>query len=71
MAPANPRVNALDFDANRRRRPRSSDDSGPRVGDDDFDFMGQVAEEIIARDRARMRQEVVRVLSFISAVLSW
>jgi hypothetical protein len=33
--------------------------------------MGQVAEEIIERDRIRMRREVTRVLSFASAVLSW
>ncbi|KAJ9604390.1 putative monocarboxylate transporter mch1 [Cladophialophora chaetospira] len=70
MAPTNPGIHALDFDANRRRRRRSSDSSQPRPGDDDFDFMGQVTEEIIERDRARMRREVKRVLSFASAVLS-
>ncbi|KIW64604.1 hypothetical protein PV04_09527 [Phialophora macrospora] len=70
MAPPNTGIHALDFDANRRRRRRSSGSSRPRPGDDDFDFMGQVAEEIIERDRIRMRREVIRVLSFASAVLS-
>src|ERR1700744_2876376 len=71
MAPANTGIHALDFDANRRRRRRSSGSSRRRPGDDDFDFMGQVAAEIIERDRIRMRREVKRVLSFVSAVLSW
>ena len=71
MAPVNPRIDALDFDSNRRSRPYSSGSAAPRPGDDDFDFMGQVAEEIIERDRARMRREVVRCLSFASAVLMW
>ncbi|KIV87399.1 hypothetical protein PV11_02948 [Exophiala sideris] len=69
MAPtSNPRITTLDFDANRRPRPHSRG-SHPSIGDDDFDFMGQVAEEIIERDRLRMRREVMRVLSFVSAVL--
>lgn len=74
MAPAspdlNPRITALDFDSNRRHRPHSHR-SRPSFGDDDFDFMGEVAQEIIERDRRKMRREVVRILSFICAVLSW
>ena len=70
MAPANPQINALDFDSNRKRTNQSSG-SQPRIADDDFDFMGQVAEEIIERDRIKMRREVTRVLSFVCAVLSW
>jgi len=71
MAPtSNPRITTLDFDANRRTTPHSHG-TRPTVGDDDFDFMGQVAEEIIERDRLRMRREVMRVLSFVSAVLMW
>ncbi|KIX08348.1 uncharacterized protein Z518_03004 [Rhinocladiella mackenziei CBS 650.93] len=71
MAPTtfNPRLTALDFDSNRRRR-RRSHGSRPAIGDDDFDFMGQVAEGIIERDRIRMRREVTRVLSFVCAILS-
>ena len=33
--------------------------------------MGQVAQEIIERDRLRMRREFIRVMSFVCAVLSW
>ncbi|KAK5200228.1 putative monocarboxylate transporter mch1 [Exophiala xenobiotica] len=70
MAPtSNPRITALDFDSNRKRRRRSAG-SHPSLGDDDFDFMGRVAEEIIERDRIRMRREVTRTLSFVCAVLS-
>ncbi|EXJ95813.1 hypothetical protein A1O1_00937 [Capronia coronata CBS 617.96] len=73
MAPTspdpNPRITAVDFDSHRRHR-RHSHESRPRLGDDDFDFMGQVAQEIVERDRRKMRREVVRVLSFICAVLS-
>jgi hypothetical protein len=71
MAPANPQINSLDFDSNRVRRRSGSSGSRPRPGDDDFDFMGQVAQEIVERDRARMRREVVRALSFAVAVLAW
>ena len=74
MAPTsptfNPRITSLDFDSNRRRR-RRSHGSRPSFGNDDFDFMAQVAESIIERDRIRMRREVIRVLSFGCAVLSW
>lgn len=71
MAPtSNPRITALDFDSHRSRR-RHSHGSRPSIGDDDFDFMGQVAEGIIERDRIRMRREATRVLSFVCAVLSW
>ncbi|KAJ4507884.1 putative monocarboxylate transporter mch1 [Exophiala dermatitidis] len=80
MAPSSPasipRITALDFDANRRHRRHSresgrhSRESGRRTfGDEDFDFMGEVAQEIIERDRRKMRREVVRVLSFVCAVL--
>ncbi|KIW21488.1 hypothetical protein PV08_02068 [Exophiala spinifera] len=65
----NPRITSLDFDSHRKRR-RQSAGSRPSIGDDDFDFMGQVAEEIIERDRIRMRREVVRVMSFVCAILN-
>jgi hypothetical protein len=39
--------------------------------DDDVDFMNEVAEEVVERDRKRMRREVIRWLSFVCAVLSW
>ncbi|KIY04165.1 uncharacterized protein Z520_00857 [Fonsecaea multimorphosa CBS 102226] len=69
MPPSDPRIAALDFDANRKRGRRSSG-SRSRIDDDDFDFMGQVAQEIIERDRIAMRREVIRILSFVCAVLS-
>lgn len=72
MAPSssseNDRIRTLDFDANRTVRSRDSQRS---LLDDDVDFMGEVAGGIIQRDRQRMRNEVVRVVSFVCAVLSW
>ena len=72
MAPSSPppndRIRTLDFDANRTVRSRDSQRS---LLDDDVDFMGEVAEGIIERDRQRMRNAVVRVISFVCAVLSW
>lgn len=72
MAPSSPppnnRIRTLDFVANRTVR---SHDSQRSLLDDDVDFMGEVAEGIIQRDRQRMRNEVVRIISFICAVLSW
>jgi hypothetical protein len=72
MAPSSPPQNntirSLDFDAHRTLRSRDSERS---LIDDDVDFMGDVAEAIIQRDRQKMRNEVLRVISFTSAVLSW
>jgi hypothetical protein len=74
MTPSTPgngqtdRIHALDFDANRTVRSRDSQRS---FLDDDVDFMGELADSIIQRDRLRMRNEVVRTISFICAVLSW
>ena len=72
MAPSSPpptnRIHSLEFDANRTVRSQNSEHS---LVDDDVDFMGEVAEGIIQRDRRRMRLEVTRVVSFICAVLSW
>lgn len=61
-------IRTLDFDANHTVRSRGSQRS---LLDDDVDFMAEVADGIIERDRERMRREVLRVLSFICAVLSW
>ena len=67
--PAYQHIRSLDFDANQTVR---SHDSGHRsLLDDDVDFMAEVADGIIERDRERMRREVLRVISFICAVLSW
>lgn len=39
--------------------------------DGDVDFMNEVAEEVVERDRKRMRREVTKWLSFVCAILSW
>jgi hypothetical protein len=73
MAPSSPfaerRIDALAFDANRLSH--HSDNSHRSLLDDDVSFMNELAEEILERDRARMRIEVIRIVSFICAVLSW
>ncbi len=65
-------IGRLDFDANRGTvRSNASRDTGRSLLDDDVDFMSEVAEGILERDRQRMRREVIRTLSFVCAVLSW
>jgi hypothetical protein len=66
--PATGNVCSLDFDANHSVRSRESQRS---LLDDDVDFMDEVATGIIERDRKRMRTEVLRIVSFTCAVLSW
>jgi hypothetical protein len=68
----NPHIGRLDFDANRGTvRSNASRDTGRTLLDEDVDFMEEVAEGILERDRQRMRREVIRTLSFVCAVLSW
>jgi hypothetical protein len=68
----NPHIGRLDFDANRGTvRSNASRDPGRSLLDEDVDFMEEVAEGILERDRQRMRREVIRTLSFVCAVLSW
>jgi hypothetical protein len=69
-------IDRLDFDANRNRkhgtiRSHASRDTGRSLLDEDVDFMDEVAEGMLERDRQRMRREVMRSLSFVCAVLSW
>jgi hypothetical protein len=67
-----PHIDRLDFDSNRGTvRSGSSRDAGRSLLDEDVDFMEEIAEGILERDRQRMRREVVRILSFVCAVLSW
>lgn len=66
--PSGGQIRILDFDANRTVRSHGSQRS---LLDDDVDFMAEVADGIIERDREKMRREVLRVISFICAVLSW
>ena len=75
MAPASPsdeaRIDTLDFDPSRSVRSKASRDSHRNLLDDDADFMAEVAEDILQRDRRRMRLQATRVASFVCAVLSW
>jgi hypothetical protein len=66
--PSGGQIRRLDFDANHTVRSRDSQRS---LLDDDVDFMAEVADGIIERDRQRMRREVLRIISFVCAVLSW
>ncbi len=67
--PASNTIRTLDFDANRTAHSHAS---GHRsLLDDDVDFMNEVAEGIVVRDRKRMRAQVIRISSFIAAVLCW
>ena len=63
-----PHIGRLDFDAN-RGTVRSK--VGRSLLDENVDFMSEVAEGILERDRRRMQREVTRTLSFVCAVLSW
>jgi hypothetical protein len=67
----NGHIDRLDFDANRGTIRSDSSRGGRSLLDDDVDFMDEVAEGILERDRQRMRREVIRTLSFVCAVLSW
>lgn len=69
--PAESTIDALEFDPDRPRRSNSSRESHRRLLDDDVDFMGEVAEDILQRDRRRMRVEFIRIASFVCAVLCW
>ena len=68
----NPHIGRLDFDANRGTvQSNASRHAGRSLLDEDVDFMSEVAEGILERDRQRMRREVIRTLSLVCAVLSW
>jgi len=71
-------IDRLDFDANRTPnrkngtvRSHASRETGRSLLDEHVDFMDEVAEGMLDRDRQRMRREVMRSLSFVCAVLSW
>ena len=70
-------IDKLDFPRRRgERQPLLHDRSEPSPGPShetsrSGSFFEQVAEGIQERDRARMKQEVVRYGSFVCAILSW
>lgn len=67
-----PHIGRLDFDANRGTvQSNASRHAGRSLLDEDVDFMGEVADGILERDRQKMRREVIRTLSLVCAVLSW
>ena len=65
------RIDAREFDSNRTVRSHVSQNSHRSLLDDDVSLMREVAEGILERDRQRMRREVIRVMSFVCAVVSW
>lgn len=62
-------IDAREFDP--RRSVRSHASQNRSLLDDDVSFMNEVAQGIINRDRRRMRLQVIRIGSFIVAVLCW
>lgn len=51
--------------------PASSSGSGRRFLDEDEDFFSDVVDDIVERDRKRLKRELVKGFSFFCAILSW
>ena len=71
-------VEALDFDANRKRPGSGSttardedQDSSRGLLDENESLLSDVVDGIIERDRRRMGREVKKWVSYASAILSW
>lgn len=64
-------IDKLDFD-NNRRAPSTTDgsDAGGLLRDDES-LLSNVVEGVIERDRRKMRRQVTKYLSLVSAILSW
>lgn len=64
-------IDKLDFD-NNRQPPSTTDgsDAGGLLRDDES-FLSNVVEGVIERDRRKLRRQVIKYLSFVSAILSW
>jgi hypothetical protein len=71
MAISTTPIDTREYSASSTVRSHMSQNSHRSFLDDDVDFMNEVAEEVVERDRKRMRREVIRWLSFVCAVLSW
>lgn len=65
------RIYKLDFDEN-RRPPSTADGSDPGgLLRDDESLLSNVIDGVIERDRRKMRRQMAKSLSFVSAILSW
>lgn len=64
-------IDKLDFDDNRRRPPSTTDGSEPGglLGDDES-LLSDVVHGVVERDRRKMRREITKYSSFVSAILS-
>ncbi|KAL9583862.1 MAG: hypothetical protein Q9212_002460 [Teloschistes hypoglaucus] len=65
------RIDKLDFDDNRRPASTTTDGSDPGgLLRDDESLLSNVIDGVIERDRRKMRRQLAKSLSFISAILS-
>jgi hypothetical protein len=71
-------IDKRDFDASKPLLRDSSPDehasssgSRRRFLDEDEDFFSDVVDDIVERDRKRLKRELVKGFSFFCAVLSW
>lgn len=70
----NGHIDKLDFDAH--RKPASTNDSSRASSPhgllrDDESLLSNVVDGIIEGDRRKMKRDVMKYLSFASAILSW
>lgn len=63
-------IDKLDFDDNRRPPSSAGSDPGGLLRDDES-LLSNVVDGVIERDRRKMRRQLVKYLSFGSAILSW
>ena len=70
----NGQIDKLDFDKN-RKAPSANDGSGASSPHgllrDDESLLSNVVEGIIERDRRKMKRQVMKYLSFASAMVNW
>ena len=66
-------IDKLGFDGNRQppstTRTEGSDPGG--ILRDDESLLSNVVEGVIERDRRKMRRQMIKYPSFVSAILSW
>lgn len=71
---AQPDIDKLDFDSNRRPPSTNRDSSQPSSPTgllrDDESFFSNVVDGVVERDRRKMRRQVLKYTSFASAILS-